>query len=117
MPDPILTIRHAQLSHLGDHMERKFIDGLVEHFARLYPDVEAIRERVTAAVDRARGYAITPRDDIKWFVTLDMDRGPEWEKQPDMDWALDILDNPAVDPAGRRFRLEKWIRRWDGDAC
>ena len=116
MSAPVLVIRPSQMSHFRDHLERKFIADLEEHYARLYPDVAAIRDRVTAAVDRARGYAFATRDDIEWFVALDLERGPEWEKQPEMDWAMDILDNPAADPAGRRFRLEKWIRRWDGDA-
>jgi hypothetical protein len=111
----MLVIRPTQMALLGKEVERHFIDGLADQFARLYPNVEDVRDRVIAAIDRARGYEMRSRDDIEWFVDLDLRRGFEWEKQPEMNWALEILDNPGVDPAGRRFRLEKWLRKWDGN--
>lgn len=101
------------MSLLGREVEKVFIDGLIAQFSRSHPDAGNLPDRIPATVARARAYGFSSDDDLEWFVALDFDRGFEWEKQPEMNWFLDILDNPAVDPAGRRFRVEKWLRRWD----
>lgn len=115
MPSPTLVIRPTQMALLADQVDQTFLDGLVEQFARLYPDIAGIRDRITAIMSRAHRYGIRGQDDIGWFVGLDFARGHEWEQLPGMEWALDILDNPRVDMAGRRFRLEKWMRKWDSN--
>jgi hypothetical protein len=95
--------------------ERRWLEDLCLRMELAHPWVHDLRERVKRAIDRGRRYELIRDSDIEWFVDLDLRRGPEWEREAEMDWALEVLDNPGVDAAGKRFRLEKRIRRWDGD--
>lgn len=114
MPVPLLTIRSAQMSVFRKEKQRRFRDALRERVEREYPHVEAGDGRVENALRRAEKYGLRADEDLDWFVDLDLERGAEWERQPEMDWVLEILDNPEVAPSGRRFRLEKQLRKWDG---
>ncbi len=107
----MLTVRHAQLAALGRDVGQRFVDDLTQRFSALYPAAQNLGPRIVACQARALGYAITENDDVHWFVQLDLRLGPEWELAPAMRWALDILDSPAVDIAGRRYRLEKGLQR------
>ena len=112
----MLTIRTPQLSVLGQDVDRRFVDLLVERFLPLLPDSVALRERILSARQRCAGYGVLANQDLEWFVELELTRGPEWELQPAMQWSLAFLDNPKVDLAGRRFRLEKMLKKWDAYA-
>lgn len=107
----MLTIRHAQLAVLGQDVAQRFVDGLAQRFSARYPAAQNLRPRIVACQQRASGYAITDNDDLHWFVNLDLLLGHQWELAPAMRWALDILDSPAVDIAGRRYRLEKGLQK------
>lgn len=111
----MLTIRLPQLATLGQDVERRFTDDLVARFLDLLPDQISLRQRINDARRRGARYGVRSNDDIEWFVELDLRRGHEWELHPDMSWALDLLSNPAVDLLGRRFRLEKLLRKWDAN--
>ena len=113
MPVPLLTIRSAQMSVFRKEKQRRFRDALRDRIAREYPHIEPGDDRVENALRRGAKYGLRTEEDLDWFVDLDLQRGAEWERQPDMDWVLEILDNPEVAPAGRRFRLEKQLKRWD----
>lgn len=116
MTTPMLTVRSSQLSVLGHDVDQRFIDSLVARFLHLLPDPVALRERILSARQRCARYGVLANQDLEWFVELELTRGPEWELQPAMNWTLEFLDNPKVDLAGRRFRLEKLLKRWDAYA-
>lgn len=111
-----MTIRSSQLRVLGLDVDRRFIDDLVAFYQHLLPDPITLRQRVNDARQRGVRYGVQSSHDIDWFVELDLRRGSAWELQPDMAWALDMLDNPAVDLMGRRFRLDKLLHKWDANA-
>lgn len=113
MAEQRLLIRPAQMVILRKDADKRFFEGLQDNFARLYPDTQDMPARISGAILRAKTYELTSDQDLEWFIELDLQRGREWERAPEMSGALEILDNPGVDSVGRRFRLEKWLRRWD----
>ena len=110
---PLLIIRQEQLRALAADVDRRRLDRFVTDFEASHPHIENCRERVLSAVKRARLYGIREKHDLQWFIALDLNRGPAWETQPGLEWALSIIDSPETDVAGRRFRLEKQLTRWD----
>ena len=112
----MLIIRAAQMAVLAADARLRFVEELIRSLSRSFPAESNLSDRVLSTVKRARLYGFTASDDVEWFVNLDFARGHEWETMPDMDRSFEILDNADVDPAGRRFRLEKWLRKCDGHA-
>ncbi|HBY63216.1 MAG TPA: hypothetical protein DEH78_25625 [Solibacterales bacterium] len=112
----MLTIRDAQMDVLSAAARRSAEESIVEQIALRFPalaapDRQSFSQRVAAALGRARAYGFTRRDHILRFVELDMERGPAWELAPEMEWALGILDQPDIDPAGRLHRLGKRLAK------
>ena len=107
----MLIIRSEQMEVLETYASERFFESLVSAVSPYFAGVEDLRGRVASAVERAGTYGIFDRDDLLWFLHLDLQRGAAWELQPAAEWAFDILDAPQSDVAGRRYRLEKRMRQ------
>ena len=111
----MLIIRSSQLHAVASGFRKERLDELLQQFAERHAGIAGVEDRVLNAVARASRYGLRDLDDVEWFATLDLVRGENWEADPAMQWAREILQSSEVDPAGRRFRLNKLLRRWDTD--
>eukprot|EP00456_Euglypha_rotunda_P067468 TRINITY_DN58467_c0_g1_i1.p1 TRINITY_DN58467_c0_g1~~TRINITY_DN58467_c0_g1_i1.p1 ORF type:complete len:100 (+),score=10.45 TRINITY_DN58467_c0_g1_i1:280-579(+) len=93
MPVPLLTIRSAQMSVFRKEKHRRFRDELRDRIAREYPQIDPGDVRVEKALRRAAKYGLRAEEDLDWFVDLDLQRGAEWERQPEMDWGHPLVSN------------------------
>lgn len=115
-----LTIRAEQLDEYSRREVRKFEDWVGEHLRKFFPQqCEAagdpeVRRLIRDGIRRAAGYRITSQRDVCKFIDLTMLAGENFESDPRLPWALEILERPT-DSASRITALtdyaEDMLRR------
>ena len=93
-----MRIRAHQIEQLQDDAGAKFIDRLMAHFAPLWPKrVVAMgtgyRAWLQEGVRTARIYGIDTQQLSARFVNLWFVWGRGFEKQPEFEWAREILES------------------------
>lgn len=105
----MLTIRAEQMDALNAVMLERFTEKMMEHLLDVFPDEtaamseEELRKFVDSGTTTASGYKITAEREVALFLDLILGLGHEFEKQPDNEWMLSILENEEV---GQREKMD-----------
>jgi hypothetical protein len=89
---------------LAAAMRERSIGRFVEYAEERFPArVEAMgraeaRDTVRGAVVRAESYGMESVEEIRGFLDLSFQFGPDFDTRPDMDGAFDALEDPDLAP-------------------
>jgi hypothetical protein len=106
----MLTVRVRQLQMLEEESFRSFAHEIVPWIKtalaglRAMPDADAVTA-ITEAVQRARSYGLTSREDLTRFFQLAARYGLDFETLPGNEWMLSQLTDAAVTQGSRRLEL------------
>lgn len=93
----MLTIRREQWDALGRCSSESFEERCVDWLMRNRPrDCEkfgenALRELVHTGALRCERYRITSEPDVRQFIEMMLDWGPDFDRSPDLPWAAEVL--------------------------
>lgn len=115
----MLVIRAAQLEVFDRLASDRFAERLVRHARAEYPAVSslsdaALRARVDAALERARGYGLTWEYTLAEFVGRDLTVSPEFDRHPDLVVALrEVAASPSPDQSFMEIGLKVPAHVWN----
>ena len=108
----MLVIRRSQLEVLGIQSRVRFEQKLVDHFLRVYPrecrqagGAEQVRNLVRNGIDHGLRRGFTAESQIGLFVALRFIVGAGFDRDPQIPWAAEILDNPSIRNLDLRIHL------------
>ena len=98
----MLIIRQAQMAALDAYSRDAFRERMLLHLTKDFParavelGPKGIRRLVDASIDKGADYRIASEDDLQAFVDLMVELGPEFDEEPAMDWARQILTRTSL---------------------
>lgn len=109
---PNMIIRRKQIQAFDDHMRNTFIDRMVVHLNRFFPDVcrsmegEELRQVIDIEIKHAKRYGFVAERDCCKFIDVAFALGRDFDQDPEYGWAGEILrDEEIIDPHKRADRL------------
>jgi hypothetical protein len=97
----MLTIRQAQFTALSQHEARKFENWMFAHLHRFFPAEcaaaggDRVIETIRYGIQRAAAHGIADRRDICRYIDLMAVFGLDFDRDPKLRWAADILARRA----------------------
>lgn len=110
----MLVIRHAQMDALARSAMEPFVENVIAHLRRVWPEecaamgdegLEAFVARGMAKCDR---YGIETEYDVGRFCDLMLLLTPDFDEDPNIPWAQDILTSPGFDG---RVKVDELMER------
>jgi len=108
----MLTLRPEQLQKFSDAAVKRFEDGMVVHLKKFFPEECAalgevkLRQLIQHGIVRARLYGVTGRRDVCNYIDIMLVFGANFDIDPNLPWARQLLTNARVtDPSARMRRL------------
>jgi hypothetical protein len=118
----MVIIRKEQMNVFARPVAADLACRIRTHVTRTFPaqcdalGEAEVRRRVRAGIARARGYGLQSHYDILRFVDLLFVLGPDFDSDPDLPWAKEILTDPSArDGSERLDRLYEKTRRQRGE--
>jgi hypothetical protein len=106
-----LTIRTEQLAVFAEVETKKFVDRMVIHLKKFFPeqcevmDESQMGETIRYGIKRAAAYGITIKRDVSKYVDVMVVFGRDFDRDPGLPWARTILADAAADPTVKVNRL------------
>jgi hypothetical protein len=120
----MLVIRSEQMDMLQVHMTKQFVNRMVQHVREFFPEEFAsmgegtVRETIEYAIDRAQSYDISVEYDVSRYINLMFTFGRDYDIDPALPWAKEILINTELSGFSKVDRLyekaEKHIQHASG---
>jgi hypothetical protein len=114
----MLTIRKEQLAVFGPLGKKAFEDRAIAHLKKVFPEQSEslgepkLRETIQYGTQRAAAYRIISERDVCKYIDLMIVYGRDFDKDPNLPWALSILHNSTFrDPSVKIDRLYKAAKR------
>lgn len=97
----MLRVREEQLRLLEADARAGFLERLVRHFRRTWPEKAQalggnLRPFLDNGLERAWGYGLTREVDVVRFINLMFVWGPDFDVSPGCRWAWQILHDPTL---------------------
>lgn len=105
----MLTLRREQVEALSESALKDFEKLMMPHLKKFYPEfVEMagpakVKEFIRLGVKRAASYYITAKKDVSRYIDLMASLGADFDKNPDLPWAAEILR--TRNPADTRIKI------------
>lgn len=120
----MLVIRSEQMDMLQAHMTKQFVNRMVQHVKEFFPEEftslgeDTVRETIEYAIDRAQSYDITVEYDVSRYINLMFTFGRDYDIDPALPWAKEVLINTKVSGFSKVDRLyekaDKYIHQTSG---
>ena len=97
----MLRIRQKQMRALCTYGLRKYEERILEHLQDHFPgqcealSQDRIREAIRFGVNKARSYGFESEGEIGWYIDLMFIFGREFDGDPRLPWAAEILNDDA----------------------
>ncbi len=113
----MLTIRREQMDTLGQDMQSRFEDFMVEHLRHYFPERSrelgeeaageaALRAEIRIGIERAEEHGFTAERDVCKYLDLMFELGRDFDSDPALPWVRPILDDKSLPhPEDRINRL------------
>jgi len=104
-----MLVSGQQMNTLGDASRASFVDRMVVHLRKCFPDQckkmdEArIRQIIGEGIENARRYAIVSERDVCLYIDLMFIFGEDYDTSPKYPWASEILNDPARSDPRRKM--------------
>ena len=105
-----MIVRSEQLAALGRVREAQFIGEMVIHLRSHFPrevaelDDDGLRARIEASLSRARGYALSSKQDCIRFLNLCASFGWNFDQEPSRPWIGEYLRDVEIESPSERLR-------------
>jgi hypothetical protein len=92
-----MIIRMEQMETLSDYTFRKFVDRMVAHLKKEFPEQtenmgeDALRDLINKSMERAETYGVTDDIDIERYLECALLYGRDFDANPQTLWAGEIL--------------------------
>lgn len=99
----MLTIRKAQMEEFEKGVLRQFEEEMAVHLQEFFSEEceilgnERLYDIIRFAIEKAGEYNIELRNDICIFTDIMFAFGRNFDNDPDLPWAKEILNNPEFD--------------------
>ena len=110
----MLTIRREQIDEIGRRLAVRWEDTMVVHLEAFFPDEckelgeQGVRDAITLGQKKAARYDIHTERDVCIFLNFMFAYGFEFDNDPEIPWAKEILTNPNYTRANlKTYLLEK----------
>lgn len=106
----MLKIKKRQMDALRRYVIHRFEDMMCLHLLEYFPKKcaalgeQGVREVVRYGIDRAAAHGIEVYEDMCSYIDLMFCFGRDFDVDPRLPWAREILDDPKVRDAARRIR-------------
>ena len=103
-----MKIRRQQVEALSAASVRRFEDRLFAHVGKFFPKrceslgEEGTRELIRYGIERAKGYGIVTERDVYKFTDVMFAYGQDFDVNPKLPWAAEILGDPREKCASTR---------------
>src|SRR5262249_18820266 len=98
----MLVIRLEQINALCANRRAQFETRLADHVNAHFPEkawnlkTPHLRQRISAAVDRAIAWRFEWEDEVAWFVMYTFELGEHFDTDPVYSWVSPILEDPTT---------------------
>jgi hypothetical protein len=117
----MLTIREKQVAVLSAPQFKRFLDDLARHVGTFFPKrvkalgTEKTEEAIRDGIARAAAYGIKAERDACLYIDLMFSLGRDFDKDPSLPFASEILSDPEVSAACRIDRVHRAALNFLGD--
>jgi hypothetical protein len=104
----MLTIRRQQIRALQESARSRFEDEMAAHLTRCFPgapevaDRDRLRNSIREGLEAAKGYGIQSGQDVRQFLELATEYGPDFHQLP---WAAQILNDRILSGTGKMEQI------------
>jgi hypothetical protein len=120
----VFQIRVSQLEAARQNQMDMFVQGVVDHVRQDLADrmeanniaEEAYEEFVRSGIARAGKYEVTIRTDVTFFIECMAIYGPQFDQDPAMPWAREILTRDDLHPVSKMQLIEEHMLFGPGGA-
>ena len=112
--DEKLIIRKKQKEALSKYMLKEFEDRMVVHLKTTFPNQTKdmpepdLRGMIQVGVDKAKGYDIAIEEDVQQYLEYMVSYGADFDANPKMSWAGDILRTKNLDGTTKMDRIDEY---------
>lgn len=110
----MLVIRHAQMDALARSAMEPFVENVIAHLRRVWPEEcaamgeEGLEAFVARGMAKCERYGIETEYDVGRFCDLMLLLTPDFDEDPNIPWAQDILTSPGFDG---RVKVDELMER------
>jgi hypothetical protein len=110
----VLVIRHAQMDALARSAMEPFVENVIAHLRRVWPEEcaamgdEGLEAFVARGMAKCERYGIETEYDVGRFCDLMLLLTPDFDEDPNIPWAQDILTSPGFDG---RVKVDELMER------
>lgn len=108
----MLTMSQKQFEQLGADQKKRFISQLVQRLRRDFPaqtrplDDPALRELIDTGIRNAEAYGLHSEAHVRVYCSMMLRHGRDFDADPKLPWAGDILNDDALEPRDKVARLD-----------
>jgi hypothetical protein len=105
--DAVLLIREAQMAALGEAAAERFALVAAKHLKQVLPEEcaemgdTAVRDSIDLAIRKAESYGIHEQLDILVYLNLMYVLGFDFDTDPELPWAGELLRDKELDPGSK----------------
>lgn len=110
----MLTLRREQIDEIGRRLAGRWEDTMVVHLEAFFPDEckelgeKGVRDAITLGQKKAAKYDIYTERDVCIFLNFMFAYGFDFDNDPEIPWAKEILTNPNYTRSNlKMYLLEK----------
>lgn len=106
----MLRIRKQQQDAFSEAQVADFERRTAVHLRSFFPkdcqalDEPALHELIRHGIDRAATFGVVSERDVTLYLDVMMTLGPDFDRDPKLPWAYEILIEPELPEPGRRMR-------------
>lgn len=110
----MLVIRHAQMDALARSAMEPFVENVIAHLRRVWPEEcaamgeEGLEAFVARGMAKCERYGIETEYDVGRFCDLMLLLTPDFDEDPNIPWAQDILTSQGFDG---RVKVDELMER------
>ncbi|MEN8446403.1 MAG: hypothetical protein ABG776_15485 [Cyanobacteria bacterium J06555_13] len=111
----MLTIRKPQTEAFRRYGRDQFASEMARHLRAIYPiktegiSDQALTKDIQVGIKKATNYGIRQPFDLQHFLEIRIELGADFDTNPDMKWASEILNSSAITASEKIDALDDHI--------
>lgn len=112
----MLIIRKEQMEVLSRYMVEQFVDRAAAHLRSSFIEQtkaltdDDIRALINSGIEKAEGFDLTIEEDVTRYLELMIIYGKDFDSDPGISWAGEILNAQDLSGAEKIERLDNYIK-------
>lgn len=119
-PIGLWTIRKEQFEALGNVSKEHFVKQVTAHVQQFFPEryellgEVQVLQMIRFGIQKAAAYGITAEADVCRYIDLLFVFGAQFDRDPQYEWAREILNDSSCSAAARMLRVREKVARLAG---